>query len=183
MAFPQKLQFVFNHFTTVILTGVANAFYAQMIHMISCSEMFTKLSAFQESILIYSVQVCRQVPPFFFFFFFFLCFFCVFFFFFFCFFFFFFFVLFWGRCIVIALRAEKDLHCNSNMADGQMVPIFLLWRRSKLLYMSLPHGTLFCFQASLTLISVLYFILALYIQSTVSFFMFFTSSIRVFKSL
>ena len=33
-------------------------------------------------------------------------------------------VLFWGRCVVIALRAEKT--CNSNMADSKMVPIFLL---------------------------------------------------------
>ena len=65
MAFPQKLHFAFKHFATVILTGVANAFYAQMIHMINCSEVFTKSSAFQKSILIYSVQihVCRQVPP------------------------------------------------------------------------------------------------------------------------
>ena len=46
-----------------VLTGVANTFYAQMIYMINCSEVFTKLSAFQESILIYSVQICRQVPP------------------------------------------------------------------------------------------------------------------------
>ena len=49
------------HYT--VLAGVANACYAQMIHMISCSEVFTKASAFQESILIYSVQICRQEPP------------------------------------------------------------------------------------------------------------------------
>ena len=61
MAFPQRLQFVFKHFTTVILTGVANAFYVQMIHMINCSEVFTKSFAFQESILICSVQICHQV--------------------------------------------------------------------------------------------------------------------------
>ena len=32
-----------------ILTGVANAFYAPMIHIIKCSEVFTKSFAFQES--------------------------------------------------------------------------------------------------------------------------------------
>ena len=46
-----------------VLTGVANAYYAPMIHIINCSEVFTKSFAFQESILIYSVQICRQVPP------------------------------------------------------------------------------------------------------------------------
>ena len=46
-----------------VLTGVANAFYAPMIHIINCGEVFTKSFAFQESILIYSVQICRQAPP------------------------------------------------------------------------------------------------------------------------
>ena len=46
-----------------VLTGVANAFYAPMIHIINCSAVFTKSFAFQESILIYSVQICHQVPP------------------------------------------------------------------------------------------------------------------------
>ena len=46
MAFPEKLQFVFKHFTTVNLTGVANAFYVQMIHMVNYSEVFTKSSTF-----------------------------------------------------------------------------------------------------------------------------------------
>ena len=30
-----------------VLTGVVNVFYAQMINMINCSEVFTKSSAFQ----------------------------------------------------------------------------------------------------------------------------------------
>ena len=38
----------------MILTDVANALYAQMMHVINCSEVFTKSSAFQESILIRS---------------------------------------------------------------------------------------------------------------------------------
>ena len=46
-----------------VLTGVANAFYAPMIHIINHNEVFTKSFAFQESILIYSVQICRQIPP------------------------------------------------------------------------------------------------------------------------
>ena len=46
-----------------VLTDVANAFYAPIIHIINCSEVFTKSFAFQESIPIYSVQICRQVPP------------------------------------------------------------------------------------------------------------------------
>ena len=46
-----------------VLIGVANGFNAPMIHIINCSEVFTKSFAFQESILIYSVQICRQVPP------------------------------------------------------------------------------------------------------------------------
>ena len=46
-----------------VLTGVANEFYAQMTHMINCCEVFTKSSAFQESVTIYSVQICHQVPP------------------------------------------------------------------------------------------------------------------------
>ena len=48
-----------------VLTGVANAFYAQMIHMINsyCSDY--KIIPFQESIFIhvYSVQIYRQGPP------------------------------------------------------------------------------------------------------------------------
>ena len=44
-----------------VLTGVANAFFAPMIHIIDSSEVFTKSFAFQESILIYSVQINRQV--------------------------------------------------------------------------------------------------------------------------
>ena len=43
-----------------VLTGVANAFYVPKIHNINCSEVFTKSFTFQESILIYSVQICRQ---------------------------------------------------------------------------------------------------------------------------
>ena len=46
----------------MILTDVANALYAQMMHVINCSEVFTKSSAFQESILIHPVQICRRVP-------------------------------------------------------------------------------------------------------------------------
>ena len=46
-----------------ILTGVVNAFYAPMIHIINCSEVFTKSFAFQESILIYFVQIYRQLQP------------------------------------------------------------------------------------------------------------------------
>ena len=79
MAFPQKLQFVFKHFITVILTSVANAFYAQMIHMINCNEVFTKSSAFQESILIFRSDISGTAETF----------------------------LFSGRCILIALRAKK----------------------------------------------------------------------------
>ena len=47
-----------------VLTVVANTFCAQMIHMINsyCSEVFIKSPTFQESILMYSVQLCRQVP-------------------------------------------------------------------------------------------------------------------------
>ena len=44
-----------------VLTCVANVFYVLMIHIINFSEVFTKSFAFQESILIYSVQICRQV--------------------------------------------------------------------------------------------------------------------------
>ena len=40
-----------------VLIGAANAFYAQIIHMITCSEVFL------DSILVYSGQICRQVPP------------------------------------------------------------------------------------------------------------------------
>ena len=46
-----------------VLTGVANAFYSPMINLINCSEVFTKSFAFQESILIYSFQIRRKVPP------------------------------------------------------------------------------------------------------------------------
>ena len=50
-----------------VLTGVANAFSATMIHIINCSLLIyliiTKSVAFQELILIYSVQICHQVPP------------------------------------------------------------------------------------------------------------------------
>ena len=46
-----------------ILTGAPSSFYAHMIHIINCSEVFTKSSTFPESILIYSVQICCQVPP------------------------------------------------------------------------------------------------------------------------
>ena len=46
---------------SVLNTGVANAFYAPTIHIINYSEVFTKSFAFQESILIYYVQICRQV--------------------------------------------------------------------------------------------------------------------------
>ena len=45
-----------------VLTG-ANVFYAPVIHIINCSEVFTKSLVFQDSIFIYSVQICRQVPP------------------------------------------------------------------------------------------------------------------------
>ena len=58
MAFPQKQQFVFKHFTTVFNYGAANAFYAQIIHMITCSEVFAKSPAFLDSILVYSGQIC-----------------------------------------------------------------------------------------------------------------------------
>ena len=46
-----------------VLIGAANAFYAQIIHMITCSEVFAKSPAFLDSILVYSGQICRQVPP------------------------------------------------------------------------------------------------------------------------
>ena len=46
-----------------VLIGVANTFYASMIHIINCSEVLAKSVAFQESTLIYSVQIRRQVPP------------------------------------------------------------------------------------------------------------------------
>ena len=46
-----------------VLTGVANAFNNQMVHMINCSEVFTKSSAFQETILIHFVQICCIVLP------------------------------------------------------------------------------------------------------------------------
>ena len=37
-----------------VLIGDANAFYAQIIHMITCSEVFTKSPAFLDSIFVYS---------------------------------------------------------------------------------------------------------------------------------
>ena len=46
-----------------VLTAVGNTFFAPMILIINCSEVLTKLFTFQESILIYSVQICRRVPP------------------------------------------------------------------------------------------------------------------------
>ena len=36
---------------------VANAFYAQIIHMVTCSEVFAKSPAFLDSILVYSGQI------------------------------------------------------------------------------------------------------------------------------
>ena len=65
-----------------VLIGAANAFYAQIIHMITCSEVFTKSPAFLDSILVYSGQIRMSsgiAEKF----------------------------LFGGRCILIALRAEK----------------------------------------------------------------------------
>ena len=41
-----------------VLIGAANAFYAQIIHMITCSEVFAKSPAFLDSILVYSGQIC-----------------------------------------------------------------------------------------------------------------------------
>ena len=64
-----------------VLIGAAHAFYAQISHMITCSKVFAKSPAFLDSILVYCGQICRQVPPQKF--------------------------LFGGRCILIALRAEK----------------------------------------------------------------------------
>ena len=46
-----------------VLIGAAHAFYAQIIHMITCSKVFAKSPAFLDSILVYSGQICRQVPP------------------------------------------------------------------------------------------------------------------------
>ena len=63
-----------------VLIGVANAFYAQIIHMINCIEVFAKSPAFLDSVLVYSGQICRQAAEKF---------------------------LFGRRCILIALRAEK----------------------------------------------------------------------------
>ena len=45
-----------------VLIGVSNALYAQIIYMITCSEVFAKSPAFLDSILVYSGQICRQVP-------------------------------------------------------------------------------------------------------------------------
>ena len=85
MAFPQKQQFVLDYLQTLpysVLIGAANAFYAQIIHMITCSELFAKSPAFLDSILVYSGQIRMSsgiAEKF----------------------------LFGGRCILIALRAEK----------------------------------------------------------------------------
>ena len=46
-----------------ILIGVANTLYAKIIHMITYSDVFAKSPAFLGSILVYSGQICRQVPP------------------------------------------------------------------------------------------------------------------------
>ena len=45
-----------------VLIGAANVFYAQIIHMITCSEVFAKSPASLDSILVYSDYICRQVP-------------------------------------------------------------------------------------------------------------------------
>ena len=62
---------------------VANAFYAQIIHMVTCSEVFAKSPAFLDSILVYSGQIKNYIVRYrrkdFVF----------------------------GRCIIIALRAEN----------------------------------------------------------------------------
>ena len=65
-----------------VLIGAANAFYAHIIHMIICSELFAKSPAFLDSILVYSGQIrmSSSIAEKF---------------------------LFGGRCILIALRAEK----------------------------------------------------------------------------
>ena len=44
-----------------VLIGVANAFSAQIIHMITCSEVFAKSPAFLDSILAYSGQIKNNV--------------------------------------------------------------------------------------------------------------------------
>ena len=46
-----------------VLTGIAKAFYAPVIRIINCSEVFTKSFTFQELIHIYSIQICRQALP------------------------------------------------------------------------------------------------------------------------
>ena len=97
MAFPQKLQFIFKHFTTVFLPALPMHFIP-MIHIINCSEVFTKSFTFRELILIYSVQICRQEPPKHF-----------------CF----------EGDVMLQLYVWKNLSCNLNMADGQLVPISL----------------------------------------------------------
>ena len=43
-----------------VLIGAANAFYVQIIHMITCSEVFAKSPAFLDSV---PGQICRQIPP------------------------------------------------------------------------------------------------------------------------
>ena len=108
MALPQKLQFVFKHFTTVFLPVLPT--YKPIIHIINCSGVFTKSFTFQESILIYSVQIRRQVLSKHF-----------------CF----------EGDVLLWLYERKNLPCNSNMADGQVVPISLPWRVT-------PGFVLFC---------------------------------------
>ena len=65
-----------------VLIGAANVFYAQIIHMIICSEVFAKLPAFLDSILVYSsqIRISSGIAEKF---------------------------LFGGKCILIALQAEK----------------------------------------------------------------------------
>ena len=46
-----------------VLIGAVHAFYAKIIHMITCSKVFAKSPAFLDSILVYCGQICRQVPP------------------------------------------------------------------------------------------------------------------------
>ena len=63
-----------------VLTGIDNAYYAQMINTITCSEVIAKSSAFLDSILVYSGQMSSGTAKNF---------------------------LFLGTCTVTALRAEK----------------------------------------------------------------------------
>ena len=82
-----------------VLTGVANAFYAPMIHIINCSEVLKNQSQFKSrSSYIpfrYVIMFRRN-----------------------------FFVLRDMYCCY-RFKSGKYLPCNSNMADGQMVPISL----------------------------------------------------------